>query len=71
MVENFGCVAFSSTLDLCVTLTTLCYDFISSVRNNNQIWKYIYIAMHNMISNLQNTAYLIVTNKLCCEPKVK
>ena len=50
VVENFGShVTLSSTLDLSVTLTILCYSFISSTRSNNQISMCIYIIIIIMV----------------------
>ena len=36
-------VTFSCTLDERVTLTTLCYGFISNTRNNNLIYIYTFV----------------------------
>ena len=47
VVEKFGFRAtFSSTLDRIVTLTTLCYSFISNTRNNNEIYIYVHIYIY-------------------------
>ena len=44
VVDNLGsCFALSPSLDYSVTLSTLCYGFISNARNNDHIYIYIYI----------------------------